>query len=172
MRTILHTGKFLRLVQEDHWEYSERINSPGAVIIVGVTDDRKIVLIEQYRIPLHSRVIEFPAGVIGDEPGAGDETHVEAARRELLEETGFQANHLVPLVSGAASSGQSSEVVNMYLATGIKSVGKGGGVGHEEITVHEVPLDSAHEWLEVKAREGLLIDPKVYAGLYFVERAR
>jgi ADP-ribose pyrophosphatase len=171
MRNILHTGKFLRLVKEDHWEYSERINSPGAVIIVGVTNDRKVVLIEQYRIPLHSRVIEFPAGVIGDEPGAGDETHVEAARRELIEETGFEAKSLVPLVTGAASSGQSSEIVTMFLAKGIISVGKGGGVGHEDITVHEVALDGADEWLERKACEGVLVDPKVYAGLYFIRRA-
>jgi ADP-ribose pyrophosphatase len=144
-RNILHTGKFLRLVKEDHWEYSERINSPGAVIIVPVTDDGKVVVIEQYRIPLHSRVIEFPAGVIGDEPEAGDETHIEAARRELLEETGFQAKELVLLVSGAASSGQSSEVVTMFLAKGVRSIAKGGGIGHEQITVHEVPLDSADE---------------------------
>jgi len=46
----------------------------------------------------------------------------------------------------------------------------GGGVGHENITVHEVPLSEVHDWLATKAREGLLIEPKVYAGLYFIGR--
>jgi len=48
----------------------------------------------------------------------------------------------------------------------------GGGVGHENITVHEVPLSEVHDWLAAKASEGLLIEPKVYAGLYFIPQLK
>jgi ADP-ribose pyrophosphatase len=43
-------------------------------------------------------------------------------------------------------------------------------VAHEDITVHEVPLAQVHSWLEAKAKSGVLVDPKVYAGLYFIGR--
>jgi ADP-ribose pyrophosphatase len=60
----------------------------------------------------------------------------------------------------------------MFLASGLRRVGSGGGVAHEDITVHEVPLTQIHEWLEGRAKSGVLIDPKVYAGLYFILRAK
>ena len=63
-----------------------------------------------------------------------------------------------------------SEVVTLLRASGLKRLHGGGGVAHERITVHEVPLPDVHEWLKARANEGLLIDPKVYAGLYFLER--
>ena len=85
-KITLHKGRFLALVKEGHWEYADRTNSTGAAIIVAVTEERKLLLVEQYRIPVHARTIELPAGIIGDEPGNGDEVHAEAARRELLEE--------------------------------------------------------------------------------------
>src|SRR5882672_6123707 len=103
-QTTLHTGKFLALIQESHWEYVDRVNSPGAAIIAAVTDVQKLLLVEQYRIPLHSRTIELPAGMIGDEPGSGDESQAEAARRELLEETGYDAGHMEALFTSPSSA--------------------------------------------------------------------
>ena len=142
----------------------------GAAIIVAVTQDQKLVLVEQYRIPVHARTIELPAGIIGDEPGGRDEAQAEAARRELVEETGFEAGRIEELTHGPASSGLTSETVTLFLATQLRRAGPGGGVAHENITVHEVPLVEVQEWLQAKANSGLLIDPKVYAGLYFVGR--
>src|SRR4051794_7804257 len=95
-KITLHTGKFLALVKEGQWEYAERTNATGAAIIVAVTDEQKLLLVEQYRIPVHVRTIELPAGIIGDDPGNGDEAHAEAARRELAEETGYEAGHIEP----------------------------------------------------------------------------
>ena len=169
-RITLHNGKFLALVREGHWEYADRTNATGAAIIIAVTDARKLLLVEQFRIPVHARTIELPAGIIGDEPGTADEVHAEAARRELLEETGYDAGKIEALTHGPASSGITSETVTLFLATNLRRVGAGGGVGHEEITVHEVPLSEVHDWLEAKAKAGILVDPKVYAGLYFVGR--
>lgn len=60
---ILHEGDFLRLIREGEWEYIERNNCRGIVIILAMTDDERVILVEQYRQPVHKRVIEFPAGL-------------------------------------------------------------------------------------------------------------
>jgi ADP-ribose pyrophosphatase len=169
-KTTVYTGKFLSLVKEGRWEYAERTNATGAAIIIAVTDERKLIFVEQYRIPVHARTIELPAGIIGDEPGNNFEAHADAARRELIEETGYEAGQIKTLMHGPSSSGLTSETVTLLLATKLNRIGIGGGVAHEKITVHEIALTEVHEWLEQKARDGLLIDPKVYAGLYFIRR--
>jgi ADP-ribose pyrophosphatase len=171
MKRTLHTGEFLALIREGHWEYAHRVKATGSAIIIAVTDDRKLLLVEQYRVPLHARTIELPAGIIGDEPDNGDEDHHEAARRELLEETGFEAAKVRPVMTGAAAGGLSSEVVTLFLASALKRVHKGGGVAGENITVHEVPLARADKWLGAKAKAGLLVDPKIYGALYFIEKS-
>jgi ADP-ribose pyrophosphatase len=168
-QTILHTGKFLALIKEGRWEYVDRVNATGAAIIVAVTSEQKVLLVEQYRIPVHARTIELPAGIIGDEPDGKEESQAEAARRELLEETGYAAAKMELLTTGAASSGLTSELVTLFKASGLQRAGKGVGVAHEDITVHEVPLAQVDDWLEVKAKAGVLIDPKIYAGLYFLK---
>ena len=169
-QTTLYTGKFLALIKEGYWEYAHRTNATGAAIIAAVTEDQKRLLVDQYRIPVHTRTIELPAGIIGDEPGGTDETHVEAARRELIEETGFEAGTIKMLTHGAPSGGLASEIVTLFLATKLKRVGAGGGVAHEDIVVHEVPLAEIVPWLEAKAKAGVLVDPKVYAGLFFISQ--
>jgi len=171
-KITLHTDKFLALIKEGHWEYAVRTNATAVAIILAVTDEQKLLLVEQYRIPVHARTIELPAGLIGDEPGKGNEAHAEAARRELIEEAGYAAGQIEALTTGPACSGLTSEVVTLFLATGLRRVGAGGGVAHEDITVHEVPLRDVHDWLDAKAKAAVMVDPKVYAGLYFLEKKR
>jgi ADP-ribose pyrophosphatase len=166
---LLAVGEFLRLVRAGHWEYAERTNSPGAVVIVPVTDDGRLVLIEQYRIPVDRRVVELPAGLIGDSALDRGETSETAAQRELFEETGYEARELRVLTSGPPSAGMSSEVVTFLLATGLSRTGRGGGVHREQIDVHAVPLDDIPRWLDERRQDGTLVDPKVYAGLYFAK---
>jgi ADP-ribose pyrophosphatase len=167
-KTVLFAGRFLTLAREGHWEYVERVNATGAAIILAVTDEGKLLLVEQYRIPCHARTIELPAGIIGDEPKFGAESQAEAARRELLEETGYAAEQIEALTTGPASSGVTSELVTLFRASRLKRTGDGGGVGLENIVVHEVLLSQVHQWLEEKARAGVLVDSKIYAGLYFL----
>lgn len=166
----LYSGKFLALIKEGRWEYAHRVNASGAAIVLAVTPENCLLLVEQYRIPVHARTLELPAGIIGDEPGTSGEEHAEAAKRELLEETGYQAARMEALATGPASSGLTSEVVTLFHATGLHRLHQGGGVAHEEITVHEVKLREVDSWLRQKAASGLLVDPKIYAGLYFLER--
>jgi ADP-ribose pyrophosphatase len=164
----LHEGKFLRLLKRGRWEYAERTNAASAVIIVALTPDDTLLFVEQYREAIQCASIEMPAGLVGD---LGEsESMATAAHRELVEETGWAASRIEPLMAGPSSSGMSNEVIGFVRAHGLRRVGSGGGDETERITVHEVPRQGAAAWLDGMRVEGYSIDPKLYAGLYFVER--
>lgn len=164
----LHSGKFLALVREGRWEYVQRVRGRGGAAIVALTEAREIVLVEQFRHPVGARTIELPAGIVGDDTaGEAPET---AALRELEEETGFRAAHAELLLSGPTAPGLTSEATHLVLARGLVRVGPGGGVDGEDIVPHVVPLAEAAQWLAARAIEGLAVEPKVYAGLFFAER--
>jgi ADP-ribose pyrophosphatase len=166
---FLARGRHLQLVRRDGWEYVERTKATGIVVLVPVTDDGRIVLIEQFRPPVGRRCVELPAGLAGDVAGAESEDLTEAAKRELVEETGYEPGRLKLLTVGPPSAGQSTEIVTVYLATELKRVGPGGGDGSEDIQLHEVKVATALAWLAKRAT-GRYVDPKVYAGLFFAER--
>ena len=161
-------GRYLRLLERDNWEYVTRSNASGVVVLVPVTDDDCVVLVEQYRIPVSSRTIELPAGLVGDLDDQ-DESLTTAAERELEEETGFRAGQLSALLECPITPGMSDEVVTFFEARNLTRVGEGGGDESEDIDVHCVPLDSIDDWLKEKRREGLMVDPKIYSALYWVK---
>ncbi len=165
---ILHKGKYLDLVREGHWEYVRRTTCNGIVVIVPMTTNEKVVFVEQFRRPVEAHVIEWPAGLVNDRISQDPETMEAAARRELLEETGYEADQLFFLVQGPVSSGLSSEIITFYQALDVVKKGPGGGDATESIKVHEVPLKKADLWLHEMEKKGLLVDPKVYVGLYFL----
>jgi ADP-ribose pyrophosphatase len=169
-RRVLAEGRFARLVAQTGWEWVERTNTSGAVVIVAVTEGHEMILTEQYRIPLGTRVIELPAGLAGDTPGSRHEALAEAARRELLEETGYEAPALEYLTEGPSSAGLTTEVYALFLARNVRRVGPGGGEEGEDIQVHVVPLNQVEAWLDERRKQGIMVDPKVYAGLYFAKR--
>jgi ADP-ribose pyrophosphatase len=162
-------GRFLGIVEREGWEFATRTNASDVAVMVPVTDQGDVVLIEQYRIPVNARVIELPAGLVGDQDDP-DEPVLEAAHRELVEETGYAASRLSLLLQCPSSSGMSDEIVTFFLAEGLHKVGPGGGDESEEILVHEVPLTRACEWLGARHAEGYMLDPKVYAALLWLER--
>ena len=164
--TIHFMGRFLGLKERDHWEYAYRTNASGVVVLVPVTDAGELVLVEQYRIPVKSRVLELPAGLVGDN-GDAEEDFKTAANRELVEETGYRATSLEELLTSPSTPGMSDEIVTIYFARGLKRIGPGGGDGNEDITVRLVPVKTAVEWLEARRSEGIMLDPKIYAGLYW-----
>lgn len=164
--TIHYRGRFLGLKERDHWEFTFRTNASGVVVMVPVTDAGELVLVEQYRTPVESRVMELPAGLAGD-TGDRDENLRTAAQRELIEETGYRAGILEELLTCPSTPGMSDEIVSIFFASGLERVGQGGGNGDEKITVHHVPLESAPGWLAARMAEGILVDPKIYAGLFW-----
>ncbi|WHZ18479.1 MAG: ADP-ribose pyrophosphatase [Rhodanobacteraceae bacterium] len=167
----LHAGQWLTLKRRGRWEFVERNNPQGAVIIVAVTPDDRLLFVEQYRVPIRQFTIELPAGLIGDAAHAGGDSVAGAARRELIEETGYDCARVVPLHSGPSSAGMSTEVMHFVRALDLRKVGDGGGDATENIVVHAVPRGEAGAWLHAMAGKGYSIDPKLFAGLWFLEHA-
>ena len=165
---ILAEGKHLRFVSRRNWEFVERIGITGIVVIVPVTVDGALLFVEQYREPVRASVIEFPAGLVGDEPGQGAESSAMAAARELLEETGYAAASMKYLNRGTTSSGLTSEVVEFFLAEELTQQTVGGGVSTERITVHKVRLAEVPNWLTSMESQGLLVSSLVFAGLHLL----
>ncbi len=167
---LLYSGKFLSLVIKDGWEYVERVNCSGAVIVVACTDDNKLILVEQFRRPVQKFTIGFPAGLVGDDRGQRGEDFIGAARREMIEETGYRPGRIKKLFSGPVSAGMCRDMVTIVHASGLKKVGIGGGIDdQEDIRVHEVPLQGIDSWLRTQVRRGRLVGPNIFAGLYFLE---
>jgi len=165
---VLGQGKFLRLVRRKGWEFVERTSHVRAAFIGALTDDGRLLLTKEYREPVGKVVVGFPAGLIGDTAGQESESVEAAVKRELVEETGFEARTVTVLTEGPTSAGLTEEVIVIVLAEGLHRVGKGGGIGGENILVHEVPLGESDSWLQAQARAGCVIDPKVYTVLYFI----
>jgi len=170
-KNVLGRGKFVELLDVDGWEFVHRYASAGVVVIVATTEDGALVLVEQPRAPIGRRSIELPAGLVGDISGQEHESFELAAARELEEETGYRAARWSHLLDAPNAPGLSSEHVSFFRATGLERVGPGGGDETEDITVHVIPLPEVPAFLARKLSEGVAIDPKIFAGLYFVDGA-
>jgi ADP-ribose pyrophosphatase len=165
----LHRGRYLELLRDGHWEFVQRVNARGAVFVLAVTDAAELVLVEQQRVPLQARTVELPAGIYGDAESPPEETPEQCALRELEEETGFRGATARLLVSGPVAPGLTTEIMFLVRVENLTRAHAGGGVGGEDITVHVVPLDGIERWLDDRRSEGLLVEPRIYAGLHFLD---
>ncbi len=165
---VLYEGRHLTFVRRKGWEFVQRRNITGIAILVPITNEGRVVFVEQHREAVGQLVLELPAGLAGDQESP--ETAEESANRELVEETGYRAASLEILCEGPPSPGLSDEIVTVYLARGLTREGEGGGVDSEDIRVYEVPFTEAYEWLDARRAEGRLVDPKVYGGLALADR--
>jgi ADP-ribose pyrophosphatase len=168
-------GKFMSIVEIHYrdakgvvrtWEAVERVNIGGIVVMVAVTPANNVLLEKQFRPPLGRDVIELPAGLV--DPG---ESMEEAARRELIEETGWSSRELRFLVEGPMSTGASTEILRTYLCIGLEYVGKSGGDDNEIIEVIEVPMAGVSEYLSSAQSVGTLVDLKVFGLVELARRA-
>lgn len=166
---LLYRGQHLSVYEQNGWEYVARNTARGAVGVVAVTDAGDVVLVEQYRPPARRSVVELPAGLSGDIAGNEDEALLEAAQRELLEETGYAAARWTELVTGYSSPGLTNESITLFLAEGLTREGPGGGDHTEDITIHELPPGDVLPWL---AERGLTADLKLLAGLFAASEHR
>ncbi|PTX96106.1 NUDIX hydrolase [Spartobacteria bacterium LR76] len=165
-----YEGKYLRIKRSNGWEFVQRTKVTGVVAMLAITDENKVLLIEQFRPPLGKTVVEIPAGLAGDI--SEGEPLVEAARRELLEETGYDAAELEQVFEGPSSAGLTDEVITIFLARELKKAGMGVGDGSEKITLHEIPLAEVDRWLKSRQALGHIVDSRVYTALYFELRSR
>ncbi len=171
----LHVGRVMALrvdqvvMPSGHAATREVVEHPGAVAIVPLDDERRVVLIHQYRHPLGRALWELPAGLLD---AAGEEP-VETARRELAEEVGIAATDWSVLLDVAVSPGFSDESVRVFLARGLSEVTRPAGADDEEadLEIHRVPLDDAvrrvlsGEIVNSSTAAGLLAAQAVLAGV-------
>jgi ADP-ribose pyrophosphatase len=135
----------------------EIVHHPGAVVILPLLDDGRVCLIDSFRISLQRRLVELPAGTL--EPG---EEPLVAARRELIEETGFRARQMEPLLVFYPSPGILDEKMHLFLATGLEP-GAADLQPDEDIRPLPTTWDDALEMI----RRGRIEDAKTLAGLLY-----
>ncbi|WP_459499604.1 NUDIX hydrolase [Bacillus sp. C1] len=140
-------GKVIKVRIDDvvlpNGEMSKReiVNHPGAVAIIAVTDEGKIVLVEQYRKALEKEIVEIPAGKL--EPGEKPEV---TALRELEEETGYVCDKMEFITSFYTSPGFADEILYVYKATGLKKKENKAALDEDEfVELMEVSLEEAIE---------------------------
>ena len=155
---IMWQGKFVTAKRKGRWEYVSRSRGIKAAVILAV-EDGHVLLVEQFRVPLGRNCVELPAGLIGDETEGEDP--LEAAGRELEEETGYRAAKLESLGEYYSSPGMVSESFTLVRASGLTRVGEGGGTDGEDITVHRVALSELHVFLDSKRADNIGVDVRL-----------
>jgi ADP-ribose pyrophosphatase len=149
----------VRLPDGSHGE-REYIRHPGAVAIVALFDDGRVLLERQYRYPQRREFIEIPAGKL--EP---NEPHLETARRELAEETGYSAEEWTRIGVVHTAIAYTDEAIELYLARKL-SLGVARLDHGEFLEIFTVPFAEAIAMV----REGRITDVKTVAALLWVDR--
>jgi ADP-ribose pyrophosphatase len=155
---IMWQGRYITAKRRGTWEYVGRARDIHAAVILAV-DDGHVLLVDQYRVPLGTRCIELPAGLVGDEE-AGEDPAIAAAR-ELEEETGYRAGRMEDKGRFYSSPGMVSESFSLFAAHDLEKIGEGGGVGGEDIIVHRVPLANLSARVDGWRAQGYAIDVKL-----------
>jgi ADP-ribose pyrophosphatase len=155
---IMWQGNFVTARRKGKWEYVSRSRGIKAAVILAV-EDGHVLLVEQFRVPLGKNCIELPAGLIGDH--GEDEDPLDAAGRELEEESGYRAAKLESLGEYYSSPGMVSESFTLVRASGLTKVSEGGGVEGEGITPHRVALAELSDFIAAKRAEGCGVDVRL-----------
>jgi ADP-ribose pyrophosphatase len=151
----------LRLPNNSEGEW-ECIRHPGGVLAVPVTEDGKLVLVRQYRFAVQGRLLEFPAGTL--ELG---ETPLETIKREIAEETGYQAGKWQSLGNFFLAPGYSDEIIYAFIARDLEKLAIPPQQDADE-DIETVIL--APEELEKIILEGELVDAKSIASFFLARR--
>jgi len=135
--------------------WREYVLHPGAVMMLAFLDPGTILLERQYRYPKRDHFIELPAGKLetGEEPLA-------TAKRELIEECGYEAGEWARVARVDPCIGYSDEVIHLYAARQLRHVGNRLDVG-EHLETFAAPIDAALGWV----RDGTITDTKTILGL-------
>ncbi|HLS06307.1 MAG TPA: NUDIX hydrolase [Bacillota bacterium] len=163
----IFSGKIISLQVDDvllpNGQTSKReiVKHSGAVAVIPITDDGKIIFVEQYRKPLEKSLVEIPAGKL--EPG--EEPHITAVR-ELEEETGYTADELTFVTSFYTSPGFADELMDIYLAKQLKPLETPvAGDADEFVEKVILSLDEAKQYVKEKR----IHDAKTVYALLYIE---
>jgi len=177
-RGTLYEGKYLRIVgkyfrtitgKEGYWETVERKNiyGKGAVIVVAQTKEKEIILERNWRFPTDSFIIQFPAGLT-DREGESEE---ETARRELLEETGYKAEILIPIITTPLSPALTPTRATHFFAPRVELVGKQKKDTAERIEILKIPVAKLDDFL-LNLPKDTELDLRVPGILWILERKK
>ncbi|MCX7984537.1 MAG: NUDIX hydrolase [Bacteroidetes bacterium] len=166
---VLYRGRIFNLVVEDVefptgvTSIREIVQHNGGAVIVPLFANGDVLLVRQYRSPHKQFVLELPAGKLEI-----NENPLECARRELREETGYEADNFEHLTSIMTTPGFCSEVLHIFLARDIRPSRSGQLLEEEEhsLTVEQYPLQEALSMVE----RGDIVDGKTICGLFLAER--
>ncbi len=170
----IHAGRYLQLVIEtieraDGTRHErEVVVHPGAVAIVAIDDDGRVLLVRQWRLPAGRAMLEIPAGTLDRQPDGSTEDPALAAPRELEEETGQRAAHWELVGSFWTAPGFATELMHLYRATGLApaSGDRRGPDDDEALELVRVPLAEA----VAMAERGEFQDAKTLLALLWVAR--
>jgi ADP-ribose pyrophosphatase len=163
---LAYSGQFLRVYEDTvrcpdgHVAPREYLRHPGAVMVVPLLDDGRLVLERQYRYPLRASFIEFPAGKI--DPG---EDILSCAQRELREETGYVAREWTYLGGFHNAIGYCDEKIEIYLARGLSFDATVDNDG-EVLEIFTAALDDVLGWIAA----GTVTDVKTIVGAYWLQQ--
>ncbi|MHC5229971.1 NUDIX hydrolase [Enterococcus sp. LJL99] len=167
-REAIYKGKIIEVVVDEvelpngKMGKRELVFHPGAVAMIPITKDNKILLVKQFRKPLEKIILEIPAGKL--ESGEQDQL-LEAAKRELEEETGFRPEKIACVQSMYLSPGFANECLHVFYAEGLEKVEHPRPQDEDEVLeLYELTLDEAKE----KIISGQICDAKtVFAIMYW-----
>jgi ADP-ribose pyrophosphatase len=172
-RQALHQGRYMafeadRVVRVDG-SHSTRdiVVHPGAVVILPLDGEGKILFVTQFRVPCGGVMLELPAGTLEVEDGVVEDP-LGAAHRELEEETGFRAGAMERLGGFWSAPGFSTEYLTLYLATDLRPAGEGrlSPDEDEDLRLSRIPWRDAVAAVEA----GVIEDAKSIAGILMLAR--
>ncbi|MDC3413116.1 NUDIX hydrolase [Aquibacillus sp. 3ASR75-11] len=150
--TKIFDGKVVKLQVDEvtlpngHTSKRETVKHPGAVAIIPITKDNKILFVEQYRKPLEKNLVEIPAGKLeeGEKPEA-------TALRELEEETGYTTDHLSFVTSFYTSPGFADEIIHLYLTENLIPLEVKKDLDEDEfVELIELTLEEAEQYVQTE----------------------
>jgi ADP-ribose pyrophosphatase len=173
---LVHHGRYLDVrvdtIQRADGSTGTRdvVKHPGAIAVLALDDDARLLLVRQWRIPAGRAMLEIPAGTLDVHEGVTEDADI-AARRELEEETGSRASSWRRLASFWTAPGFATELMHLYLATGLESVHGDDRLAPDEDERLELSRFTIDEALAMVV-EGEIVDAKSMLGILWLDRLR
>lgn len=171
-RQVVHRGNYMTFTKDTvldadgHRHTRDVVLHPGAVTVVAILPDRRLLLVRQYRHAAGEALLELPAGTLDRQPDGSIEERLPAAKRELSEETGYRAGKWRELATFFTAPGFASELMTMFLAADVSPDPEHRGPDPDERLILEpLPFDDAL----ALAHSAQIRDVKTLLGLYMVD---